>query len=100
MMLYPPMSELAAKAGSRYLLVNLVARRARNIAAAAQSRWIPNRFPWRSTRCMTAAFRSCTRNKRFQAGSTRLIFSERGCADAADTDPGRKSRRSGCNICV
>ena len=32
MMLYPPMSELAAKAGSRYLLVNLVARRARNIA--------------------------------------------------------------------
>ena len=35
MMLYPPMSELAAKAGSRYLLVNLVARRARNIAAAA-----------------------------------------------------------------
>ena len=33
MMLYPPMSELAAKAGSRYLLVNLVARRARNIAA-------------------------------------------------------------------
>ena len=30
MMLYPPMSELAAKAGSRYLLVNLVARRARN----------------------------------------------------------------------
>ena len=36
MMLYPPMSELAAKAGSRYLLVNLVARRARNIAAAVQ----------------------------------------------------------------
>ena len=34
MMLYPPMSELAAKAGSRYLLVNLVARRARSIAAA------------------------------------------------------------------
>ena len=37
MILYPPMSELAAKAGSRYLLVNLVARRARNIAAAAQA---------------------------------------------------------------
>ena len=37
MMLYPPMSELAAKAGSRYLLVNLVARRARNIAAPSQS---------------------------------------------------------------
>ena len=29
---------------------------------------------------MTAAFRSCTRNNRFQAGSTRLIFSERGGA--------------------
>ena len=27
MMLYPPMSVLAEKAGSRYLLVNLVARR-------------------------------------------------------------------------
>ena len=37
MMLYPPMSVLAEKAGSRYLLVNLVARRARNIAAAAQA---------------------------------------------------------------
>ena len=32
-----PTVELAAKAGSRYLLVNLVARRARNIAAAAQA---------------------------------------------------------------
>ena len=29
MMLYPPMSELAAKAGSRYLLVTLVAGRGR-----------------------------------------------------------------------
>ena len=37
MMLYPPMSVLAEKAGSRYLLVNLVARRARNIASAAQA---------------------------------------------------------------
>ena len=37
MMLYPPMSVLAEKAGSRYLLVNLVARRARSIAAAAQA---------------------------------------------------------------
>ena len=36
MMLYPPMSELAAKAGSRYLLVNVVAQRARQIAAEAQ----------------------------------------------------------------
>ena len=38
MMLYPPMSELAAKAGSRYLLVNLVARRARNIRRAGRGR--------------------------------------------------------------
>ena len=38
MMLYPPVGELAAKAGSRYQLVNLIARRARNIATAAQIR--------------------------------------------------------------
>ena len=37
MMLYPPMSELAAKVGSRYLLVNLVAHRARQIAAEAEA---------------------------------------------------------------
>ena len=36
MMLYPPMGDLVAKSGSRYQLVNLVARRARNIAANAQ----------------------------------------------------------------
>lgn len=36
MMLYPPMGELAEKVGSRYLLVNLVARRARTIAATAE----------------------------------------------------------------
>lgn len=35
MMLYPPMGELADQVGSRYLLVNLVARRARSIASAA-----------------------------------------------------------------
>lgn len=35
MMLYPPMSDLVEKVGSRYLLVNLVARRARDIAASA-----------------------------------------------------------------
>jgi DNA-directed RNA polymerase subunit omega len=35
MMLYPPVAELARKAGSRYQLVNLVARRARAIAAEA-----------------------------------------------------------------
>lgn len=33
MMLYPPMAELVDKVGSRYLLVNLVARRARELAA-------------------------------------------------------------------
>lgn len=32
-MLYPPVAELAAKIGSRYQLVNLVARRAREISA-------------------------------------------------------------------
>ncbi len=36
MMLYPPVAELADKAGSRYQLVNLIARRARNIATASQ----------------------------------------------------------------
>ena len=37
MMLYPSMSELADKVGSRYLLVNLVARRARKIAGDAEN---------------------------------------------------------------
>ncbi len=32
MLLYPPMAQLVDKTGSRYLLVNLVARRAREIA--------------------------------------------------------------------
>lgn len=36
MMLYPPMSELVDKVGSRYLLVNLVARRARDISQKAE----------------------------------------------------------------
>lgn len=36
MMLYPPVSDLAEKAGSRYQLVNLIARRARAIAAEAE----------------------------------------------------------------
>ena len=35
-MLYPPMSNLVEKVGSRYLLVNLVARRARKIANLAE----------------------------------------------------------------
>ena len=36
MMLYPPMSELVNKVGSRYLLVNLVSRRAREISQKAE----------------------------------------------------------------
>ena len=36
MMLYPPMASLIEKAGSSYLLVNLVARRAREISATAE----------------------------------------------------------------
>ena len=36
MMLDPPMSELVSKVGSRYLLVNLVARRARDISQKAE----------------------------------------------------------------
>ena len=36
MMLYPPMASLVDKVGSRYLLVNLVARRARDIANNAE----------------------------------------------------------------
>ena len=35
-MLYPPMSELLTHIGSRYLLVNVVARRARQIAIEAE----------------------------------------------------------------
>lgn len=36
MMLYPPVAELVNKTGSRYQLVNLVARRARTISAEAE----------------------------------------------------------------
>lgn len=36
-MLYPPVAELLKKVGSRYLLVNLVAHRARQIAAEAEA---------------------------------------------------------------
>ena len=36
MMLYPPMGNLVEKVGSRYLLVNVVARRAREIASQAE----------------------------------------------------------------
>jgi DNA-directed RNA polymerase subunit omega len=41
MMLYPPVAELVDKVGSRYQLVNLVARRARTISADAEERQIP-----------------------------------------------------------
>lgn len=36
MMLYPPVAELVSKAGNRYQLVNLIARRARGISADAE----------------------------------------------------------------
>ena len=38
MMLYPPVAELTEKVGSRYQLVNLVARRARVLAAEAEEK--------------------------------------------------------------
>ncbi len=41
MMLYPPVAELVDKIGSRYQLVNLVARRARKISSDAEENQIP-----------------------------------------------------------
>ena len=41
MMLYPPVADLVDKIGSRYQLVNLVARRARAIANEAEEKQIP-----------------------------------------------------------
>ena len=41
MMLYPPMGDLMDKVGSRYLLVNMVARRAREISDEAEEEGIP-----------------------------------------------------------
>lgn len=41
MMLYPPMAELTSKVGSRYQLVNLIARRARAISAEVEEKQIP-----------------------------------------------------------
>ena len=41
MMLYPPMADLVNKIGSRYQLVNLVARRARTLSAEAEEKQIP-----------------------------------------------------------
>lgn len=42
MMLYPPMGELVDKIGSRYLLVNVVARRAREISQKAEEEGEPS----------------------------------------------------------
>ena len=41
MMLYPPVAELVDKIGSRYQLVNLVARRARKISSDAEEKQLP-----------------------------------------------------------
>lgn len=41
MMLYPPVADLVDKIGSRYQLVNLVARRARVISAESEEKQIP-----------------------------------------------------------
>lgn len=37
MMLYPPLSDLVEKVGSRYLLVNLISRRARAISGDSET---------------------------------------------------------------
>ena len=41
MMLYPPVADLVDKIGSRYQLVNLVARRARAISSEAEEKQLP-----------------------------------------------------------
>ncbi len=41
MLLYPPMKELLQNVPSRYLLVNLVANRARKLSSEAQESGIP-----------------------------------------------------------
>lgn len=41
MMLYPPVADLVDKVGSRYQLVNLVAKRARGISAEAEEKCEP-----------------------------------------------------------
>lgn len=41
MMLYPPMNELLKEVPSRYMLVNVVAQRARQIASEAEDAGIP-----------------------------------------------------------
>ena len=41
MMLYPPVADLVSKVGSRYALINLVAKRARSISAEAEKNGEP-----------------------------------------------------------
>ena len=41
MMLYPPMNQLLKEVPSRYMLVNVVAQRARQIASEAEDAGIP-----------------------------------------------------------
>ena len=41
MMLYPPVADLVNKVGSRYALINLVAKRARTISAEAENNGEP-----------------------------------------------------------
>lgn len=41
MMLYPPVADLVNKVGSTYALVNLVAKRARDISAESEEAGIP-----------------------------------------------------------
>ena len=41
MMLYPPMNQLLKEVSSRYMLVNVVAQRARQIASEAETAGIP-----------------------------------------------------------
>jgi len=40
MMLYPPLADMVQKVGSRYLLVNLIARRARELSTNAEENGI------------------------------------------------------------
>lgn len=41
MMLYPPVADLVNKVGSSYALVNLVAKRARDLSAASERDGVP-----------------------------------------------------------
>ena len=41
MMLYPPVAELVDKIGSRYQLVNLVAKRARQVSTEVEEKQLP-----------------------------------------------------------